>query len=431
MSKEKHWDVVVVGGGAAGLIAAGRAAEIGASVLLVEKNNMLGKKILISGKGRCNVTNAGELEELIAAFGRNGKFLHSAFSVFSNKDCINFFQSLGIPLKTERGKRVFPESDASGDIIDALVKYVKKHQVVIKMQAALKSIICLENRAIGIQLASGDIVKAKKVILATGGSSYPGTGSTGEGYSIARKLGHTITAIKPSLVPLVTSDEWVPQLQGLALKNVQLSIVGSKKKEHTIFGEMLFTHFGVSGPIVLTLSKQVQEMLNKNGQPVSLAIDLKPALSDEKLDQRIQRDFEKYQRKQITNGLTDLLPNALIPVILELAEIDVAKFVHQITREERLRILDKLKNLIITVTKTRPLTEAIVTAGGISLKEVDPRTMESKLIKGLFFAGEILDVDGITGGFNLQAAFSTGYLAGLMAGQGSLKGGDTNGELWE
>lgn len=410
-----QWDVIVVGGGAAGLIAAGTAAEAGAKVILIEKNNMLGKKLLITGKGRCNITNAGEIEELIEAFGINGNFLYSAFYSFSNQDTLRFFHKLGVDTITERGKRVFPKSEEARDVVKALESFVRRNNVHILYNSPVAKIIMDQNQVKGVSLTSGQQVLGNNVILAVGGASYPGTGSTGDGYKISKDLGHKIKPIKPALVPLVAKEEWVKELQGLALKNVELTIYHNNTKMSSLFGEMLFTHFGISGPVVLTLSKEVAQLLEKTKAPVTMAIDLKPALSEEKLDLRVQRDFEKYNKKILGNSLNELLPKALIPVILKVANLSPEKFVHQISRLERKSLVDVLKDLRLTVTKTRPLEEAIVTAGGVSLKEINPGTMESKKISGLFFAGEILDLDGITGGFNLQAAFSTGFVAGANA----------------
>ncbi|MBS4025279.1 MAG: NAD(P)/FAD-dependent oxidoreductase [Clostridia bacterium] len=412
----KQFDVIVVGGGAAGLVAAGKAAEAGAKVILLEKNSLLGKKLLITGKGRCNITNAGEIDELIEAFGSKGSFLYSAFYTFSNLDTINFFKRLGLRTMTERGNRVFPESEQAKDVADALKDYVQRNKATISLESPVEEILINpQHQVIGVRLTSGQQVMGKKIIMAMGGASYPGTGSTGDGYKILSNLGHKIIPIKPALVPLETEEKWVGDLQGLGLKNVELSVVEKGKKTVQLFGEMLFTHFGISGPIVLTISKDIARILEKTGKPVSVSIDLKPALSDEKLDLRIQRDFTKYAKKIIANSLGDLLPRTLIPIILMAAKLDGEKFVHQISREERKLLVAALKNLSLTVTKTRPLKEAIVTAGGVDLKEINPGTMESKKIQGLFVVGELLDIDGITGGFNLQAAFSTGFIAGMNA----------------
>jgi predicted Rossmann fold flavoprotein len=415
----KQFDVIVVGGGAAGLVAAGKAAKVGAKVILLEKNSLLGKKLLITGKGRCNLTNAGEIDELIDAFGSNGSFLYSAFYTFSNLDTINFFKRLGLRTVAERGKRVFPESEQAKDVVDALQEYVQHNKVTISLESSVEEILInSQHQVIGVRLITGQQVMGKRIIMAVGGASYPGTGSTGDGYRILGNLGHNIIPIKPALVPLETEEKWVGDLQGLGLKNVELSVIEKGKKTVQLFGEMLFTHFGISGPVVLTISKDIARILEQTGRPVAVSIDLKPALTDEKLDLRIQRDFTKYARKIIANSLGDLLPKTLIPIILMAANLDGEKFVHQISREERKLLVATLKNLNLTVTKTRPLKEAIVTAGGVDLKEINPGTMESKKIQGLFIVGELLDLDGITGGFNLQAAFSTGFVAGMNAAGG-------------
>ena len=409
--------VIVVGGGAAGMMAAGRAAEIGAEVLLIEKNKILGKKILISGKGRCNVTNAGDIEDIIQNFPGNGKFLYGPLYTFTNDNLMNFFESNGVKLKVERGNRVFPLSDKSQDIVKALEKYLKKNNVRILTGSTVKEMLVastgIEKKIEGVVLETGEIILAPKVIITTGGCSYPGTGSTGDGYQWARDLGHQIIPIRPSLIPLETNEDWVKELQGLSLKNVSVSLMDLKGKVLiTNFGEMLFTHFGVSGPIILTTSKWAVDYWRTKKEPLKLSIDLKPALTFEQLNQRIQRDIEKYSNKQLKNSLHDLLPQKLIPIIIQLMDIEPEKVMHQITKGEREKLTLLLKNLPLTVTKTRPIAESIVTAGGVSVKEIDPQTMESKLIKGLYFAGEVIDIDGLTGGFNLQAAFSTGFVAG-------------------
>jgi predicted Rossmann fold flavoprotein len=402
--------IVVIGGGAAGLMAAGRAAERGNKVFLLEKNNRPGKKILISGKGRCNITNAADIDELIKNTPGNGNFLYSSFYKFSNYDLINFFNRLGLATKVERGGRVFPESDSSKDVLNALVKYNMSNEVKIYYNAQVDSINVSEKKVVGVTLKDGKTFECDSVILATGGISYPGTGSTGEGHIMAEKLGHHIVELKPSLVPLVTKEEWVKEVQGLSLKNVSITLFNKQgNKIYNDFGEMLFTHFGVSGPLILSCSRHI---LDYDYRDVKLVIDLKPALTFEKLDERVQRDFEKYSRKQYKNSLGDLLPNKLIPVIIKLSGISPEKFVNQIKKEERMRLVRLLKSLELNIIKSRPVSEAIVTAGGISTSEINPRTMESKIIKGLYFAGEIIDVDAYTGGFNLTIAFSTGFLAG-------------------
>jgi len=403
--------VVVIGAGPAGMMAAGKAAERGIDTILAEKNDRVGKKILISGKGRCNITNNTDIEGLIENIPGNGSFLYSAFYTFSNTDLVEFFNKRGLMTKVERGGRVFPVSDKSKDVADVLLRYVTGNGARVLLKSPAQEIKAEGGRVKSVLLKNGDEIKCDSVILATGGASYPGTGSTGDGYEMARKLGHTIVDLKPSLVPLVAEEPWVKELQGLSLKNVSVTFINKNgKKIYDDFGEMLFTHFGVSGPVILSGSRHILDYDFKN---VRLSIDLKPALSEEKLDERIRRDFEKYSRKQYKNSLDDLLPQKLIPVVIKLSEIQPEKPVNQITREERRKLVHILKNLELTITGSRPIKEAIVTAGGVSTDEINPSTMESKIIKGLFFAGEIIDVDGYTGGFNLTIAFSTGYLAGL------------------
>lgn len=421
-----HKPVVVIGGGAAGMMAAGRAAQLGAQVLLIEKNNALGRKIYISGKGRCNVTNAGSVREFIENYPDNGHFLYSALNRFSNEDLVAFLESLGVPLKTERGGRIFPLSDRSADIIAAFSKYLEQGGVEIRLQETVLGIVEEQKEVKGVNTSRG-YIPAQSLIVTTGGKSYPGTGSTGDGYRWAEELGHNIIPLRPALVPLNIKENWVTSLQGLSLKNVEVVLKvgagtspGNKglpedgKVLAREFGEMLFTHFGVSGPIILTLSRKVVDTGRREN--LILSVNLKPALDEETLDQRVQRDFQKYLRKQIKNALDDLLPKRLIPVILELSHINPEKFVHQITRLERGELVKKIQALSMTVKGPRSLDEAIVTAGGVDLKEINPKTMESRLIKGLYFAGEVLDIDGYTGGYNLQAAFSTGFVCGQAAG---------------
>lgn len=403
--------VVIIGAGPAGLIAAGTAAKAGNDVFLLEKNDRVGKKILISGKGRCNITNNTDIEGLIENVPGNGNFLYSAFYTFSNADLISFFNERGLETKVERGGRVFPVSDRAKDVADVLLKYAREKGSKVLLNHTVKDIKCIDNVIKGVVLESGNTIECDAVVLATGGASYPRTGSTGDGYKLAARLGHTIVPVKPSLVPLVTRETWVKELQGLSLRNVAIEFKNkSGKKLYSDFGEMLFTHFGVSGPLILSGSRHIMEYDYKN---VTLIIDLKPALSEEKLDERIRRDFEKYSRKQFKNALDDLLPQKLIPVIINLTGIEPDKFVNQITKDERKKLIHTLKKLEIEITGSRPVEEAIVTSGGVSTDEINPSTMESKLIKGLFFAGELIDVDGYTGGFNLTIAFSTGYLAGI------------------
>ena len=406
--------VVVIGGGAAGLMAAGQAALAGASVILLERNERLGKKVVITGKGRCNVTNDADLPTLIKNMPGNGRFLYGAFTVFSSYDCQQFFESLGVRLKVERGNRVFPESDRSFDIVDALKSFLTQHKVTVHLGSRVERILVSEGRVSGVQV-NGRIIDADRVVLCTGGSSYPATGSTGDGYRLASELGHSIVEPRPALVPLETKESWPKDLQGLALKNITLTLSQNGKQLGSEFGEMLFTHFGISGPIVLSLSRLVTH--KRKDAPIVASINLKPALSLEQLDSRLQRDFAQNIRKHLRNALDELLPQKLIPVVIDQAGLDAGKEVHQITRQERQNLLKALTELSMTVQGPRPLKEAIVTAGGISTKEVNPKTMESKLVTGLYLAGEVLDVDGYTGGFNLQAAFSTGFVAGKSAAE--------------
>ena len=397
--------VVVIGGGAAGLVACGRLRDR-AKVVLVEKNGFCGKKLRITGKGRCNVTNAAPINEFIENTPTNGRFLYSAFNNFTNIDMIELLNSLGVATKTERGGRIFPESDKAKDVCDALSRYAFSANVEKVWERAAE--ILTEDGAVTGVKTEKRIIKADSVILATGGASYPLTGSTGDGYKMAKKLGHTVVPIKPSLVPLVTEEKWTKKLMGLTLKNVSITMLDMKgKKLYGDFGEMLFTHFGISGPIVLSASAHI-----KNSIPCRCLIDLKPALDADTLDRRIRRDFEKFSKKHLVNSLDELLPKALIPVIIELAGVDAHKEAAEISKEERNALVKIIKALPLTVCAARPIEEAIVTSGGIKVSEINPSTMESKLVKGLYFAGEIIDVDAYTGGFNLQIAFSTGALAG-------------------
>lgn len=409
--------VIVVGGGAAGMMAAVIAREMGAEVTLLEKNRQLGKKMLITGKGRCNLTNAGTMEDIIKNIPGNGQFLYSSLNRFSNQDTINFFNRLGVATKVERGDRVFPVSDRAADVVEALNRYLLKIGVSIKYETKVEGLSISQGGIQGVT-AGGKFFPAEAVIVATGGASYPGTGSTGDGYPMAAKAGHKVISQKPSLVPLETAEPWVKELQGLSLKNVKATAMAGEKILASEFGEMLFTHFGISGPIILSLSKPIAEYLKAHPkESVQISIDLKPALSFEQLDLRIQRDFQKYSRKYLSNAFGDLLPKSLIPVFLKNLPVSEEKFIHQITKEERGQIVNLLKRFTLTITKPRPLAEAIVTAGGVSLKEINPKTLESKIVKRLFFVGEVLDIDGFTGGYNLQAAFSTGYAAGLSAAE--------------
>ena len=403
--------IIVVGAGPAGFMAAAKAAEYGASVLLLEKMKQPGRKMLITGKGRCNITNAASIAEIVKNIPGNGSFLYSALHAFDNEDVRGFFRELGIETKVERGGRVFPVSDRAADAVEALIAYLHELGVKIETESRVAKILTEGGRAVGVVLASGAKLTADAVVLAVGGASYPGTGSTGDGYEMARRLGHTVGAILPSLVPLVTEDDWVKDAQGLSLRNVRVTLLADDKKIGEDFGEMMFTHFGVTGPIVLSLSRAAARALAA-GKFVELALDLKPALSPEILAARVQRDFEKYRNKALKNAMRDLLPGKLIEPVLDAAYLPPEKPVHDLRREERLRLSETIKHLGLTVEKTRPLAEAIVTAGGVSTKEIHPKTMESKLVPGLYFAGEVVDVDGFTGGYNLQAAFSMGAAAG-------------------
>lgn len=400
----------VIGAGAAGLMAAGRAAERGHSVTVFEKNNIAGKKLRITGKGRCNITNNCDMDTLMSNIPGNGRFLYSSFNLFSNCDVMNFFENMGLSLKTERGGRVFPESDRAKDVADALLRYTAKSRVQFVYNAKVEDIIAENDQITGIRLADGTIKRFDAVILATGGVSYPGTGSTGDGHKMAEKTGHKITQLKPSLVPLLVKEDWIKEMQGLSLKNAAIRLTDKKGQLiYDDFGEMMFTHFGVTGPVILSASRHILKYDYRN---VFLNIDLKPALSEEKMDARIQRDFMKYSRKQFKNALDDLLPNLMIPVMIKLSGIPPEKQVNQISKEERHNFVKLFKGMTCEITGARPIDEAIVTSGGVSVKEINPGTMESKIIKGLFFAGEIIDVDAYTGGFNLTIAFSTGYTAG-------------------
>ncbi len=407
--------VIVIGGGPSGIMAAGQCAKLkNHKVILLESNTRLGKKLAITGKGRCNFTNACSLEEFIDNMPGNGHFLFSALNVFNNDELRNFFYLLGVPSKIERGGRVFPESDKAGDILNALHKFVKDNNVEIFYNAKVKQILVDNGKVSGVVTKEGKVFNADKVIVATGGASYPVTGSRGEGFKLAEKLGHKIVSLKPGLVPIEIKEDWIKELQGLSLKNVEITALINKKKSETLFGEMIFTHYGISGPIVLTLSRHLLPYIDSN-KSISLNINLKPALSENKLDNRIQRDFMEKNKKEFKNCLDDLLPSKIIPVIVSLSNIPPEKTPSQISKEERLSLVRLLQNLKLNFKALRPLGEAIVTVGGVSVKEVNPKTMESKLIQDLYFCGEVLDIDGYTGGFNLQSAFSTGYVAGTSA----------------
>lgn len=408
--------VIVVGGGAAGMMAAIIAARNEQNVTLLEKNEKLGKKIFITGKGRCNITNASEIEDLFSAVVSNPKFLYSGFYSFTNDQVIDFFEELGVATKIERGNRVFPVSDHSSDVIAALAREMQRLKVKVLLHCEVKELLVNNEKEIkGVQLANGKKITADAVVIATGGISYPSTGSTGDGYRFARNCGHKVTELFPSLVPMEVKEWYAKELQGLSLKNIEIRITDGKKKLYDEFGEMLFTHYGVTGPVILSASSIVGKMLEE--KELVLHIDLKPALTEEQLDKRLLREFEANHNKQFKNAIDSLLPAKLRPVIIELSGIEEEKKVHEITKEERLSLLRLIKDFHMTLTGLRGYNEAIITKGGISVKEIDPGTMESKLIKNLYFAGEVLDLDAVTGGFNLQIAWSTGYLAGISAGQ--------------
>ncbi len=405
--------IFVIGGGASGIISAVRAAENGSKVILFEKMPQIGRKLRITGKGRCNLTNAADIAEIVKNIPGNGKFLFSALKNFSSADTVNFFENLGVKTKIERGGRIFPQSDDATEVIDALLRRLAILGVEVKTNSPVKEILAENKKIVGV-LVGEKIFKCDALILATGGLSYPATGSTGDGFKFARRLGHKITEILPSLVPLETEEDFVRDLQGLSLKNVRVKLLSDGKRVAEEFGEMLFTHFGVSGPIILTLSRQAAKLLN-DGRFVELEINLKPALTPEKLDARLLRDFEKFRGKILKNSLVELLPSKLIPIILDLAYLSEEKRVDSVTAVERRRLIEILRGLPLTITKTRPIDEAIVTSGGISTKEIDPRTMHSKIVENLFIVGEVADIDGFTGGFNLQAAWAMGNLAGTAA----------------
>ena len=407
------YDIIVIGGGASGMMAAGTAAKAGLKTLLVERNDRLGKKLLITGKGRANITNAGDTESFIKSFGKNGQFLYRSLSEFSNQDLIAFFEELGVKTKTERGGRVFPESDRSQDIVKALKTFLAKNKCEILLNSRVNA-LKKQGSLFAAVLNNGNILESKRVIVATGGLSYPLTGSTGDGYELAKEFGHSVTNLSPALVPLVTKEPFVKDLQGLALKNVSVRAVSNGKQVGEEFGEMLFTHFGVSGPVILSLSGTVVEELNKN-KSIHISINFKPALSKEILTNRLLRELDSSGKAFIANILKNLLPKALIPVFLSLSEIAPDKQAHQITRQEREKLFELLTDFRLEITSPRGFDEAIITNGGIMLNELNPYTMESKKIQGLYFCGEIIDIHGFTGGYNLQEAFSTGFLAGKSA----------------
>ena len=395
------------------MMAAARAAECGAQVILLEKMSRLGSKLLISGKGRCNFSNTAELREFIAAFGPQGRFLYGAFSRFFRPELLELFERLGVRAEVERGGRIFPTSNRAAEVVNALRRYLRQTRVKILLQSPAQAVEVEGGRVVGVRLQGGEGIPAPGCILATGGLSYPATGSTGDGYEIARRLGHSVVPLRPSLVPLEVEEAWAKELQGLALRHVSASLFAGRAKLGEEFGEMIFTHFGVSGPIILRLSRLAVRS-GKRGK-LQLFLNLKPALSPEQLDRRILRDFEKYSRRQLKHSLIDLLPRRLIATLVFLSGIPSDKPVHQVTATERRRLVHLLQHLPLTVCGHRPVEEAIITAGGVDLSEINPKTLESRLIRGLYFCGEILDLDGPTGGYNLQAAFSTGYVAGEMA----------------
>lgn len=427
--------IIVIGGGAAGMMAAIGAAKEGAKVTLLEQNEKTGKKIFITGKGRCNLTNACEQEDFFEHVISNGKFLYSAFYQMDNRTVMDFFENAGCRLKVERGGRVFPISDHSSDVIAALNRQMEKAEVKVCLHTKVKEILteaesgeeqkAADNegdnhvgkiKITGVKLADGRVLNADAVIIATGGRSYESTGSTGDGYLFAEEAGHTVKEIKPALVPFTVKEDWCMELQGLSLKNISVTLKSGKKKIYEGFGEMLFTHFGVSGPLILSASSYYVKKYY--GVPAELSIDLKPALTAEQLDKRLLKDFDENKNRQFKNALDGLFPFKLIPVMIRLSGISPEKRVNEITKEERSALIQCMKNLSLTVTGTRGFKEAIITQGGVHVKEINPSTMESKLVKGLYFAGEVLDLDAVTGGFNLQIAWSTGYLAGISAALG-------------
>lgn len=416
--------VCVVGGGPAGMMAAIHAKELGHDVTLFEKMNMLGKKLLITGKGRCNITSSLPIEKFIENTPGNGVFLYSAFHQYTNKDILSFLKREGLEVKEERGNRIFPITDKSQDVLQCFQKRLQELHITIQLNSKVEELVVKDNVITGVKV-NGKNIPADAVILATGGKSYPATGSTGDGYYLAQKLGHTVTKIAPSLVPLEIKEKSIcQQLQGLSLKNVQIQIVDKEKKKciYEDFGEMLFTHFGVSGPIILSSSAHllrypsIEEKLSRGS--LQLIIDLKPALTVEKLNVRILRDFEALKNKEFKNSLNGLLPHKLVPIIIEKTQISKEKQVNSITKEERQKLVQTLKQFTLTISGFRPIEEAIITAGGVSIKEINPKTMESKRVQNLYFAGEVMDVDAYTGGFNLQIAYSTGYVAGKVGNEG-------------
>lgn len=407
MDKRK---IVIIGAGAAGLMAGAVSAKAGNDVTIIEKNSRPARKVMITGKGRCNITNACfDLQELISNVPTNPRFMYSAFSSFMPYDTIALMEDMGVKTKIERGNRVFPESDKAVDVVDALVKFAKTNGAKI-IQGTVQSFNIENNLIKSVNLDDNQIIECDSVAVCTGGKSYPKTGSTGDGYRLAQSVGHTVTDIQPSLVPLVANNNFIPKLQGLSLKNISVRIVENNKEIFSDFGEMLFTHFGVSGPVILSASSHMD---NPEKHKYKLCIDLKPALDFDTLDKRVQRDFAENNNRDYINSLSKLLPNKLIPVIVSLSKIPPNQKVNQITKEQRTALVNLIKNLEVDIVKFRPIDEAIITSGGVSVKEINPKTMRSKLVDNLYFAGEVIDVDAYTGGFNLQIAFSTGYLCGI------------------
>lgn len=399
--------ICIVGAGPAGIISAGMAASRGKEVVLIEKNERIGKKLFITGKGRCNITNNSPIEDFFDNIIRNRNFLYSSFYTFNNEDIIKLLGKYGLKVKVERGNRVFPSSNKSSDVIKTLEKFLLDNNVKMILNANVERVIRKGNKFY-VKLNNKELI-FDKVLIATGGKSYPATGSTGDGYRFAQGMGHTVTNINPSLVPIEIKEDWIKELQGLSLKNVEISAFADDKPIYKEFGEMIFTHYGISGPIVLSMSNYLHNYTHKD---IKLFIDFKPALNYDVLDERILRDFTKYNNKLFKNSLDELLPQKIIPLMVKLSGIEPNKVVNQITRVERINLLESIKNFPMIFKSFRPIEEAIVTSGGVDVKEVNPSTMESKIQPGLFFAGEILDVHGLTGGYNLQIAYSTGYLAG-------------------
>ena len=411
--------VLVVGGGASGMMAGARAGKCGAKVSLLEKMPRLGSKILLSGKGRCNFSNTADLRDFITAFGPEGKFLYGALSQFFRPELLDLFERLGLKAEVERGGRIFPASNRALDVMRALKGYLRQGKVEVKLNSTVDQIEVEKGKVTRVHLRDGDAIEGHACILATGGLSYPDTGSSGDGYEIARRLGHTVVPLRPALVPLEVEEAWVKELQGLTLRNVKASLFAGRKGKKKLgeeFGDLLFTHFGVSGPIILKLSRLISRSQTRGR--FSLSLNLKPALGPEQLDRRLIRDLAKYHRRQFKHCLVDLLPQKLVAVLVRLSEIPPEKPGHSITVQERARLGNLLSDLPLTILRTRPIEEAVVTAGGVELAEVNPKTLESRIISGLYFCGEVLNLDGPTGGYNLQAAFSTGYWAGQMAAQG-------------